>query len=73
MTADGNKFTTVNPLGHIEGLTSVTDRVVRKKHQQQQQHKHKKQKNRQIDQHLEEGLAIEQAENNEQGHIDFHA
>ena len=72
MAADNDNFKVVNPLQHVESLTSVADRVTRKKDQQQKQDK--KRKNKQsIDDQLEEEIGKDEKKNGRNGHVDFHA
>ncbi len=64
---------TVVPLGSVQGLSPVSDRVVRKKKQQQKQQKRHQPTN--IDEQLQE--EEQQGRNEKKGkggeHIDFHA
>ncbi len=72
MAADNDNFKVVNPLQHVESLTSVTDRVTRKKDQRQKQDK--KRKNKQsIDDQLEEEIVRDEEKSKKDGHVDFHA
>jgi len=59
---------------HVEGLASVSDRVLRKKDQQKQE-QHKRKPLRRIEKQLEEELSevVENTTDNEDGHIDFRA
>lgn len=75
MTPDSN-YNYVEANRHVEGLSHVADRVVRKKDQQQPKHQQKKKKKHKqhIDQQLEEELQeYENSDYPDDGHIDFHA
>ncbi len=72
MAADNEHFKVVSPLQHVESLTSVTDRVTRKKDQRQK--KDKKRKNKQsIDDQLEDEIGRDEEKSKRDGHVDFHA
>lgn len=72
MAADNENFKVVSPLQHVESLTSVTDRVTRKKDQQKK--KDKKRKNKQsIDDQLEDEIGRDEKKSGRNGHVDFHA
>ncbi len=75
MTPDSNQnFNAINATHHIEGLSSVADRVVRKKEQQKQKQDQKRKPKKHIDEQIEEDLAIdEDNKKNRDGHIDFRA
>lgn len=64
----------VNATSHVEGLASVSERVVRKKQHQRQNQKHDKDNRQSIDEQIEEELAKEELkEDKSSGHIDYHA
>ena len=74
MTAEEHNFNSVEPLHHIEGLSSVSERVVRKKDQQQKHQKKGKQKgrggNRPVDYNDQQEENVEQHnDGNDEGHI----
>jgi hypothetical protein len=75
MTPEGNQnLNAINATHHIEGLSSVADRVVRKKQQQKQKQDQKRKPKKHIDEQLEEDLAInEDDDKSRDGHIDFRA
>ncbi|MCK5175724.1 MAG: hypothetical protein KAR47_20180 [Planctomycetes bacterium] len=75
MTPDGKQnLNAINATHHIEGLSSVADRVVRKKQQQKQKQDQKRKPKKHIDEQLEEDLAAGEDNNkNSDGHIDFRA
>ena len=67
-------LTPVNAASHIEGLASVSERVVRKKEQQQQNQKQNRSSHRGIDEKIEEELAKDEStDSNGEGHVDFRA
>lgn len=69
-----HNLTPVNAPSHIEGLASVSERVVRKKEQKRQGGKHRRNDRQSIDEKIEEELAKdESSEEKTNGHIDFHA
>lgn len=74
MTLDNNQnLSPINAHDHVEGLSSVADRVIREKQQKQKQQQKRKPK-KHIDEQLEDDLAIdENNKNNRDGHIDFRA
>ena len=72
MAADNDNFKVVSPLQHVESLTSVADRVTRKKDQQQKQDKKRKNKQN-IDDQLEDEIGKDEKKNGRNGHVDFHA
>ena len=78
MAAEEHNFNSVEPLRHVEGLSSVSERVVRKKDQQQQQKHQNKGKrkgrgiNRPVDYNEQQEENVEQHNNgNDEGHIDI--
>ncbi len=75
MAADNDhNFNSINPLHHVEGLSSIADRAVRRKQQQQKQQQSKKKPKRQAGTEAEENLTDEEREKTvEEGHIDFRA
>ena len=69
-----HNLTPVNATSHVEGLASVSERVVRKKEQQQQNSKHSRNNRQGIDEKIEEELAKDElSEKKANGHIDYHA
>lgn len=72
MTADTEqRFTPLEPLGHVESLTQVSERVAGKKDQENKRRRKRKPR-QQIDEQLSDEIANGQdAQNN--GHIDFRA
>ena len=76
MTADTDQtFRSVDPLHHIEGLTSVSDRGVRKKKQPKQKKKRSDKQHQSTAEQLSDELdAADSVEKNcDEGHIDFRA
>ena len=64
----------VNATSHVEGLASVSERVVRKKEQQRQNSKQSRGNRQSIDEKIEEELAKDElSEDRGNGHIDYHA
>ena len=61
----------VNPSGHVEGLSSVSERVVRKKERHRQNRRGKKSPGR--GEQLLEELSDDSASDSRDGHVDFRA
>ena len=61
----------VNSLGHVEGLASVSERVVRKKEHHRQNRRGKEETGR--DEQSPEEPSDEKASESRDGHIDFRA
>ena len=74
MVSDSDhNFNSINPLHHVEGLSSVADRVVRKKRQQKKQQQKQKPK-QQASAEPEDDMTDENQDKTvEEGHIDFRA
>ncbi len=69
-----HNFNSITSLHHVEGLSSVADRVVRKKQQQQKQQQRKTKPTRQAGTEPEDNLTDEEQDKTvEEGHIDFRA
>jgi len=74
MTPDNDRnFNTINTNRHVEGLTSVTERVVKKKEQQQKREQQRKGRKNIKDQLLEEPQNELTTEESEEDHIDYRA
>jgi parvulin-like peptidyl-prolyl isomerase len=77
MKPENERFNVVSPLGHVESLTSVSQRVARQKEQHQQQHQEKKKHKRHIDEQLEEEMeeleSQQELDDDGKSHLDFHA
>ena len=72
MTADPEqRFIPLEPLGQVESLTPVSERVARKKGQENKRRRKRKPKPR-IDEQLSDEIVKEQNKSSE-GHIDFRA
>jgi elongation factor P--beta-lysine ligase len=73
MTVDPEqRFSPVEPLNHVDNLTSVTERVARKQEQENKRRRRKGGSKQQIDEQLAEKMA-EGEDPSGDGHIDFHA
>lgn len=59
----------------VEGLASVSDRVLRKKDRQKNDQQHKKKPDKRIEERLEEELndVVEKTSDGGEGHIDYRA
>ena len=69
-----HNLTSINAPSHIEGLASVSERVVRKKEHKRQGGKQRRNNRQSIDEKIEEELAKDElSENDAEGHVDFHA
>ena len=76
MAPENEKFNIVSPLGHIESLSSVSQRVVRKKEQQkkhQEKKKHKQHIDEQLEEEMEELESQQELDDDGKSHLDFHA
>ncbi len=72
MTPDPEqRFTPLEPLGQVESLTQVSERVAGKKGKENKRRRKRKPR-RQIDEQLSDEIANEQDAQND-GHIDFRA
>ena len=74
MTAEHDQnFVSIPPSDHVEGLTSVSERVVRKKEQEQRRQGKRKPKQKVSKQLEEESASRDGTDKGDDGHIDFHA